>query len=163
VIRKGVLLAVTVVLAVSCSGMKPGKGSEVNIKADTAPTSAATSNWVSQLANVVDQRTGVMPTSADVYQTTRGVANQVVDANLEGYSSTDPVTVVVFTGDFTDNSARIPQGGTAPTGTTITFVVDQSTGQSTDYGIGPEPSNISQMGPVQAVPVGGPTSTTTAP
>ena len=156
-IKKAVLVAAIAVAAVTtfagARAVESQGGHRSEAAAASVPVSAATSSLVSQLAEVVNQRTGVTPSSADVYQTTRSIANEVVDAGLDGFSGSDAVSVVVFTGNFTDNSARIPRGGVAPAGTTITFVVDSSTGKSTDYGIGPAPSDLAQMGAAQTVPV----------
>lgn len=108
---------------------------------------------VDQLVSVVQQRTNVRPTMASVYHTTRSEAGAVVDAQIFGYDPAAPVTVVVFSGNFTDNSASVPAGRPQPTGTIITFVVDPTTGGSTDYGIVPSMSNAQQLGQAEQVPV----------
>jgi hypothetical protein len=130
-----------------------GGSSPTNAGASSVTASAADSALVAKEASIVQIRTGVLPNSGDVYHTSREVASQVVDASSVGYDPSEAVTVVVFTGQFTDNSARIPKGAAAPTGTTITFVSDAGTGTGTDYGIGDAPQNLGTMGAPVAVPV----------
>jgi hypothetical protein len=69
-----------------------------------------------------------------------------------GYDGSSPVTVVIFTGSFTDHQARGPMGAADPTGTTISYVVDQS-GTTTDYGLTGAVSNLPDMGSPETVSV----------
>ncbi len=103
---------------------------------------------VASAASVVQTRTGVLPTQAEVYHTTRGVAANVVAANAggKGVDPSEQVTVIVFQGNFVDHSARELPGAAPASGNTISFTYNSSTGESTDYSIGPSPSNISMMG-----------------
>jgi hypothetical protein len=138
-------------------------GTQGSGAAVTPVASPAVSTLVAQLAGAVKTRTGVEPTTADVYQTTRGEA-AAVGASTVGYDNSGSVTVVVFTGNFTDSFARIPRGANAPSGSTITFVVDPSTGVATDYSIGPalSASVLGSLGAVEDVSVGATTGTSTS-
>jgi hypothetical protein len=56
------------------------------------------------------------------------------------------VTVILFSGTFTDHAARVPPGSTAViTGTEISLVYDKN-GTSTDYGVETKPVDTSALG-----------------
>ena len=137
----GASAATALALATTSGGTSPKAASPA-----TSSTSASDSALVASLAQVVEARTSVLPSEAQVFHTTLGAAADVVDADVAGRSVNDSVTVVLFSGNFTDYGARVPPGDTTPiTGSVISFVVNSS-GEATDYGIGPEPSDTTALG-----------------
>ena len=82
--------------------------------------------------------------------TTRQAANQV--AGGEQVDSNPPSYLVVEQGNFVDQAA-LPPGSTAnpPSGTVLTIVVDQQSGQVLDIGIGNQQPQLSTLGPVSTL------------
>jgi hypothetical protein len=104
-------------------------------------------------ADVVLTRTGTHPKAAVLFHTTRAEAAKAVDANAVGMPASDPVTVVVFTGDFVDHQAKRPRGSTVSISGKAISVVYDSSGVNTDYGIGDVP-DTSALGKPTTVNVG---------
>ena len=129
--------------ATGCASQEPGQSAAAR----------ASASLVTSAAQVVASRTGVHPASARVFHTTRANAATAVDASATGRSADAPVTVILFSGAFTDHAARVPPGSKAiVTGTEISLVYDEN-GKSTDYGVEKKPVDTSALGDGETVPV----------
>ncbi len=114
-------------------------------QAGQSPT-ASEARLVASAAQVVASRTGVRPSSGLVFHTTRANAATTVDASVTGRPAAAPVTVILFSGTFTDHAAHVPPGSKAVvTGTEISLVYDEN-GMSTDYGVETKPVDTAALG-----------------
>ncbi len=98
--------------------------------------------------------TATPPTSAEVVGSTYAQAEKV--AMSGDYSTGAPqdasVWVVQMLGDFTGYDATSPLGSQLPTGTAFMFIFDPSSGNVTDWGMGP-PVDLAKLGTVFQMPV----------
>jgi hypothetical protein len=91
------------------------------------------------------------PTAITYVATTRQAANQV--AGGEQVDSNPPSYLIAEQGNFVDQAA-VPPGSSAspPSGSVLTIVVDQQSGQVLDIGIGNQQPQLSSLGPVATLP-----------
>ena len=85
--------------------------------------------------------------TADVIPTTQEVANDLFSPGTRVYQNT-PVYAVQIQGSFTANLALVPPGAKAPTGAALWFLYDPVSDHVTDWGLRPEPADLSALGPV---------------
>ncbi|MEA2421812.1 MAG: hypothetical protein QOF55_911 [Thermoleophilaceae bacterium] len=64
--------------------------------------------------------------------------------NVQG--DAQDVYAMVATGKFTGYKAHIPRGEAAPTGDYLSLVVDSTTGEILDWGLTPDPPDLSSLG-----------------
>jgi hypothetical protein len=119
---------------------------------DPSTSPEASASLATSAADVVAARTGVHPVSAVVFHTTRAKAATAVDASTGGRAANAPVTVILFSGTFTDHAARVPPASKEVTGTEISLVYDEN-GESTDYGVETKPVDTSALGDGKTVAV----------
>lgn len=97
------------------------------------------------------------PTLAYVINTTRGPAEEVATGGAGVDSTTMPVYLVVMYGQFTCNWASGPAGTTVPTGSVVTFTINQTNTQDLpDYSCGnysPSLTALESLGPLQSFSV----------
>src|SRR5450759_5959062 len=112
---------------------------------------AATSLARSAIANVMARVVATGPTNLSFVQSTRQDANNVVDPGTS-VGSNQPVVVVLLTGSFKYTNTRVPPGTAAPSGTAVTFVVDDTTAGITDLGVTNTSPDLEALGSVQTLP-----------
>jgi hypothetical protein len=144
----GAILVATLSTAHSRSDAAPTAVASQTTGATTAPTSAETTLASNFYATVETMSSSPVSPDVMVYDTTRAAAAQAVGAGTVGFQPTDSVTVLVFSGTFVDDDASYPAGALPPHGSSITYVIDNSTNKMTDFSIGPPPSQseLSELG-----------------
>jgi hypothetical protein len=90
----------------------------------------------------------VHPSTIRYVKTTRQAANKLVGTKV---NADQPVYMIQMTGTFAVPAAKVPTGGSAPKGTTLTVTVDAATGQVDDWGIDSTMHNLSALGTVAAL------------
>ncbi len=128
-----------------------------------APTSAVIQELQSKVSLLAGGNMGASatpPSTAEVVATTRGQALTLTEGAADNLDSTAPVYVVQLTGKFTGYDAKVPSDAPLPVGGALTFIFDPASGQVTDWGIPPQPLDLSALGqvstfPVSIAPVGG--------
>jgi hypothetical protein len=137
------MAAAALVFATAGSGSTPGPMSAAQIKSlvttDAAEAGDNTPTDISYSALV-----------------TRNQANAVSSGAWIGppYGSATGFYLVVAHGNFTATDAPIPNGVAVPTGTVMTLVVNATTGEVTDSGIGNTTPDMSTLGPVTTIASG---------
>jgi hypothetical protein len=114
------------------------------------PTAPA---WLSALdQRVATANNGSSPASAEYALTNEGTASSAVGLNSAYVSNpSQAVYLVVLTGSFTDENARVPVGQPAPTGTAITFTADANTQDIQDFGLLKSAPDTAAVGAMNAL------------
>ena len=90
------------------------------------------------------------PTAISSVSTNRQTANQVASGAV--IPSTGPSYLIVERGKFVDKVDSRPTAAASPlTGSVLTIIVDQQTGQVTDYGVSDNVPSLANLGPVTAL------------
>lgn len=91
------------------------------------------------------------PSSITYVATTRQAANQIDSGAV--VDSNQPAYLIVERGNFIDHADAPPNAAAAPpSGSVLTIIVDQQTGQVTDYGVSNNVPAIANLGPVSSLP-----------
>jgi hypothetical protein len=88
-------------------------------------------------------------TAGEAVLTTRQAAVTATSGDL--VNSDEPSYLVQLQGHFTALDASVPPGGSLPTGTFLTFIVDASSGHVTVWGVSNRKANLSALGSVIAL------------
>ena len=87
------------------------------------------------------------PTSIQYVESARNQAVLLASAG-DVVQDTRDAYLIVVQGSFVDDSALVPAGASAPTGSVFTLVVDAQTGQLTDLGVQDNVPELSSLGRV---------------
>jgi hypothetical protein len=96
--------------------------------------------------------TSIPPSSAQVVLTNRGAAS-AAGTWVESLDPSTQVYVVQLQGSFVGNMAKVPDAKSIPRGSALVFLYDPASNQLTDWGIAPQPWNLSALGQVSVIPV----------
>ncbi len=81
--------------------------------------------------------------------TTRQAAVTAASGDL--VNSNEPSYLVQLQGHFTALDASVPPGAKLPTGTFLTFIVNDSSGSVTDWGVSDRKADLAALGSVIAL------------
>jgi hypothetical protein len=148
--RRTVLIgasALALVVGGSAGALALGQSVSAPAAALSNPEAAATAQ--AALPNVMATVSSSGTTQVSIVQSTRQQANTLISGDW--VDSDQPVVVVSLTGRFTYLDASGGPGQAAPSGTSLTFTVDDATGQRLDLSVTNSAPDLTALGTVQTL------------
>ena len=147
--------------AATTSSAHPSTSTSTNLSPDSASadkTAVVSSSTLARLAQVADEAAsaqGGVAKSAEAVRSTRRAANVAMNGDIVDTDPNEAVWAIVVVGKapFVCADCSVMAGAKAPQGTVITLVVDASSFNGLDSGLGNQVPNLAVLGTPVALPV----------